>query len=1097
MGWRWRVLVRRLRDQAAVLATVAVVALVATTLLGTYALLLDGTQNDALDEALHRADDASVRFAATLRPNGEDPEAVLTAARDVVADTLDGIPSDEEVWRTGPLVRLPRPSASGPVPLGYVAAYPAVAEHGRLVTGSWPDRARDEAGRVPVAVPAEAAEAYGWQVGTVVPVSALRDEGRAEWVVVGTHELGGPRGVWERDRLDGRGHDGAFVVPGSAGMAVTDAWGPAVVDPSALTAPGSVENIDLVVVPRLAEAPRGAVGRMRAAVPDAPVALAAELRESDAGAALRTRVDRTVDGAWRELAVTRVGVVVVGLLLTVLATTVMLLAARLLGERRAAEAELLAARGAAPAQLRSLAVLEATLLLAAVTLVAPWCARALYGALVSGDLLGSAGFTVPAGVPAALVVTTAAVAAVLAVSLVVPQWHAAGSSAPSAHAGLVRAGADLALVALAGVALWQLLTYGSPFAAASAAATVDPVLAGAPALVALGAAVLALRLVPLVGRAADRLAARGRTLVAPLAAWQVARRPAAATGAVLVLVLAIASATFAQSFLATWRTSQLEQTDAAVGTDVRLEDLEGDGVPGARRTDGVLAAHPDVVGVPVVDRTETIGQAIDSSTRSSAQDTRLLAVDTTRPEVLRGRTDTPWPQVVAALVPPDRLPGVPLPGDTEWVVGEVTVEQEFPVPGEVGLSLVVEDANGVRTWVTSTVPTLDEPFPVWFRVPEMALPVQVVGLSARLRLSQVPPALLTSTDPGTTIGITIASARTLDRSLGAASFDDTVPTTPLPLGAAEAWQGNAYGGELPGKVDLEVRGSDITVTADQDAQALTGDSVGAHTTVAAWEGTADLHAVITADLAEEVSVGADERLLVSIGGIDTAVRVAAVVPYLPGSPRGPGLLVDSDALSRLVVRAGSPQTLVDAWWFGAPDDATAAGLARDLRTQALGEVTVRADERVTATSGPLRVSVPVALSLVGLGAGLLVVVGLGASASVAVRTRRLELARLQALGSDRGSLVRGLLGEHALLVAVGALSGVAIGFGLAQVVAPVLTVSGGGLRPVPAPVVAWPWSAQLLLVAALATGACLAVGVVAGLLVRRASGALLRLGDDR
>lgn len=1100
MGWRWRVLTRRVRDQGAVLATVAVVALTATTLLGTFALLLDGTQNDALDEALHRADDESVRFLATVRPNDEDPEVALGIARDVVEETLSGIPGDEEVWRSGPLVRLPGRTPTGAVPLAYTAAYPGLDENARLVAGAWPDAVRDGDGRLLVAVPALAAQEYGWQVGTVVPVGLSRGESRDEWVVVGVHELEGPRGTWDRDRLDGRGHDPAFPVPGSAGMSTTDAWGPVLVDPAALAARGSVESMELVVVPRLVDAPRGAVTALRAAVPDMQVALAADLRPTEARGAVRTRVDRTIDAAWRELAVTRAGVVVVGLLLTVLATTVMLLAARLLGERRAAEGELLAARGAAPRQLRSLAVLEAVGLLVAVTLVAPWASRALYGLLVGGELLGSAGFDAPEGAPVLLVATCALVGAVLAVSLVVPQWHAAGSSAPSAHAGLVRAGADLALVALAGVALWQLLTYGAPFAVPSAAATVDPVLAGAPALVALGAAVLALRLVPVVGRAADALAGRSRSLVAPLAAWQVARRPAAATGAVLVLVLAVASATFSQSFLATWRASQQEQADLAVGTDVRLDGLEGDGLPGARRTDAVLAAHPDVLAVPVVDRTASIGLAIDDFTRSSVQDTRLLAVDTTRPDVLRGRAGVPWSQVVAPLAPSEARPGVTLPGDTEWVAAEVRVEQQYPAPGEVGLSLVVQDAHGVRTWISSHVPSLAEPGSAWFRVPELALPVTVVGVSARLRLAELPADWAAAEERGegtSRTSITLASARAVDRSANALSFDDSAPSTPLALAELAAWPGTAFSGPVPYPADVAVSGTDVTVSADMDPIALSEPTIGGHTTIAAWEGEDELRAVLTADLAEEALVGPDDRVLVTVGGLDAVARVQAVVPYLPGTPRGPGMLVDSDALTRLLVDAGSPQTLLDGWWFAPPDDATARALAADLRTEALGDVTVRADERVTATRGPLRVSVPVALSLVGLGAGLLVVVGLGASASVAVRSRRLELARLQALGSDHGSLVRGLLGEHALLVAVGALAGVAIGLGLAHAVAPVLTVSGEGLRPVPAPGVAWPWGGQLLLTAALAVGACLAVGVVAGLLVRRASGALLRLGDDR
>ena len=128
---------------------------------------------------------------------------------------------------------------------------------------------------------------------------------------------------------------------------------------------------------------------------------------------------------------------------------------------------------------------------------------------------------------------------------------------------------------------------------------------------------------------------------------------------------------------------------------------------------------------------------------------------------------------------------------------------------------------------------------------------------------------------------------------------------------------------------------------------------------------------------------------------------------------------------------------------------------------------------------------------------VLAVAGFAMSATVTVRTRRLELARLQALGASRPGLVRSVLVEHGILGVLGLLAGLTLGGVLAQVVAPLVTVSAAGGRPVPAVLVQWPWATQLALVIVLVGLVAAAVALTANGLLRRASGELLRLGDER
>lgn len=1119
MGWRSRVLLGRLRDQATVIATVALVTFVATTLLGTFAFLLDVTGDDAVDAALARLPDSAVTLEATVRVRNQDTQAAIDAADGTFAATLGDLPAARTTWLTGRMWVLPRVGDSKVAPLAYPASTPLVPAQAELVSGAWPDRARDDAGLLPVNVPAVAAARYGWTLGTQVPVRTLGGQATDTWLVVGTHELTGSASSWSRDPLGGASHDGAYPVPGTMGKLVTDAWGPVVVAPDALLGRGVTETAHLLVTPDLGGAPRGALAATRDALESGQVRLSAALAEEDVSGSVRTQLGTSIDAAWRELTVTRVGVVVVGLLLVVLATTVMLLAARLLGERRAAEGELVAARGASPGQLRSLAVLEAALLAVLAATVAPWLARAVFVRLAATGGLDAAGLHAPAGVPVPVWVACAVVAVVLAVALVAPSWHTSGSSSAAAHAGLVRSGADLALVALGAVALWQLLDYGAPLTRGAQGARLDPVLVVGPALVTLGAAVLALRLVGPVAHAADALARRSRSLVAPLAAWQVSRRTAAATGTTLVVVLAVAAATFSHALLVTWRTSQLEQVDLALGTDARVDGLRGDRLTVSADARAALADAPDGVRLQAVgDRAVAVGRTLGVDRGSAAIDAHLVAVDTQDADALRGRTAVPWDDVVGGLATstqgtsPDPLStGTALPGSPQWLVATVTPGTAPAAQGTAYLALAVEDDAGVRSWVSIPDLSLSAPTPVAVEVPRADGPLRLVAATVVVGLPEPPEESALASTPRDRlghVGLALHGLRIVDRTVGATSPREAAEAaaaqgTPVDLGGV-AWQGSATSG---GTVRTLTSGDAATVPSLRDlpAGALVLDGeldmtkltesngrLVAHT----WAPQGPVRAVVTEALAERADLRATDAFWLRVGDAQVKMQADVVVPSLPGHPRGAAVLVDRTALGRAIVEAAGTDPLVDAWWLTAPDD-DAPTLAAAVASAVDGQATVRVTERATAVAGPLRVAVPAALSLVTAATGVLVLVGLGTSATAAVRSRRLELARLQALGAHRRSLVAGLLGEHALLVTLGAGAGLAIGYGLSRVVAPVLTVSADGRRPVPAPALVWQDGTALAITGGLAAGACLVVAVLAAVLVRRASGALLRLGDDR
>jgi hypothetical protein len=107
--------------------------------------------------------------------------------------------------------------------------------------------------------------------------------------------------------------------------------------------------------------------------------------------------------------------------------------------------------------------------------------------------------------------------------------------------GLAGRATDVAVLALAVLAGWQLRRYSVAAAGPNGTTGIDPVLALAPALALAGGTIAALRVLPAAGKAGGRLAARGRRLTAAMASWQVSRQPLRQGGTVLLIVLAVGS----------------------------------------------------------------------------------------------------------------------------------------------------------------------------------------------------------------------------------------------------------------------------------------------------------------------------------------------------------------------------------------------------------------------------------------------------------------------------------------------------------------------------------------------------------------------------
>lgn len=1091
MRWRRRLLRGRGQDQAPVVLVVALVAVASATLVGLLAGLLHVAERDAVPQSLSRLDPERTRLEATLWVSGDEVGPALDEAREGLARITGDVATTESTWLIGGLHALPT-ELGVPPELTYLAALPHDdPDLVRLASGRWPTGATDADGRVEVNVPVVAAQALGWEVGATIDARPWGEDQRDAFVVVGTHEATGPRGAWSRDRVRGAGRSAGFNLPGSAGLVKTTAWGPLVVDPTVFTGRRVVDTAYLVVQPDLARATADAVTAMRTQLDDGARILSDALTGPVSGR-LVTDVDTTIDATWRELVVTRAAVVTIGLLLGTLATTVLLLTARLLAERRAGEAELLAARGASPVQLRTVVVLEAAVLAALTWLVSPWLARAALVAATRSGPLAEAGYTVPPGVPGGVLLACGAIAVALAVTLCVPAWHTAGSTSRSVHGGLLRVGGDLALLVLGALALGQLVVYGSPLTrGADGGPRLDPVLVAGPALVCLAAATVALRAVAPVARAGERLARRARSLVLPLAAWQVARRSAVATGTVLVVVVAVAAGTFSAAFAATWRTSQLEQVDLAIGTDLRADDIDEAPLDASAAISAAAATYPDAHAQPVTDRVVGMGPRGNTGGVSGT----LVALDASRPQDLRGRSADPWRDVLAGLHTdePSTTAGTELPVGTQWLVLTGSVDTDPYLAGTVVLGLSVEDDQGVLTQLPPRSAPLGEPFELVMEVPEAGR-LRVVATDLTVVVEEA-ESILTTDYRLVPVRTTLTSARAVPREAGIGREVDVYEADAqhVPL-RFDGWSGVVTQGENT------VGGTEAEQVGAPGAWQLTGTmkvemwgTQPVRLLSAAWPVPRTVPVAVSRNVLDVLERRQD--LTITVAGVSVPLQVERLVERVPGVPRGIGVVADRTTLSRAVLAAGGRTDLLDSWWVAAPA-ATTAALAADLAGVDT-DVTTRAAARHEALTGPVRVAVPTAVSLVAGSAVLLVLVGTGAVAAASVRARRLELARLQALGASRGGLVGGVLAETALLVTVGAVAGLAAGYGLAAAVAPLLTLSPDGRTPSPAPWLVWGWGTQTLRTLGVVAAACGVTAVVAALGVRRTSGAALRMGDDR
>ncbi|QEU94318.1 FtsX-like permease family protein [Streptomyces kanamyceticus] len=639
----------RVRAHRLLLAAALLAVLLTTAVLATLTAFSGAIGDAALRQSLRtRSAPQAALVVRTQVPPGKD-DAAREEVEEGARRTFDGLPVRLRSLARSGTYALPEKERAGRGGQPDLTRFAALDRSRiKLVKGAWPTGTTGttgSGGTVEVALPETAAAKL--KLGPGAAPLTLTDRLTGPKVTVRVTGVYRPTDAtdpyWQLDELGGRGvRKGVFMT-----------YGPLLVAPSVLTGSRvSTEGTQWLATADFAAMTTRRVDALRDAATEGPAALTKN-RALGGNPSADTALPKVLDRAERALLVSRSTLLIVALQLIMLAGYALLLVARLLSTERGGETELLLARGGSRGRITWLAAVEALLLALPAAVIAPLLAAPLTRLLAGQGALSRTGLRLEVSAGTGVWLAGLVTALGCALAVVAPALSAASGGRRSVRVPALpaplRAGADVGLLVIAGVAYWQLDSRTSGSGALSddrgGQLGIDPLLVAAPALALLAGTVVTLRLLPPAARLAERRAARGRGLPGALAGWQLSRRPLRGAGPVLLLVLSVAMGMLAVGQGASWDRSQEDQADFRAGAQIRVlgsrvADGEQAGVFGA--LPGVRAAAPAVR---------------DTMSLSDDRQATVLALDTAKavPGLLT-RDDLGNGATITAALAPDREP---------------------------------------------------------------------------------------------------------------------------------------------------------------------------------------------------------------------------------------------------------------------------------------------------------------------------------------------------------------------------------------------------------------------------------------------------------
>jgi hypothetical protein len=1075
-GLAGAVVQRSLADWPVVLAA-WLLLICATTLLATGVVYGDAVASGGLHRALLAAPPAARALDASLPTFPDTLDALDAVIRPELAAAMASTGGEiVRIARSGSFADAATP-ADAVRDVTIFESADGLERRAPLVAGAWPIGGGDP---IQVAVSDAAAREMDLAVGdTLALVARLDPTVEANVVISGIWAVDPADALWLGEELEttGRTTGGTFTTRGpllvrEADLITIGGRSPRL--QASWRAVPTIPNLRVDGVDSLRAGADGLAARLRARLP------------IDMSPRVTTGLPALLDDVGRSILVSRSGVILLTIQFAVLAGYAVVLVAGLLLERRRSEIALMRSRGASGIHLVAMAVLESAMLAVPAAALAPFLALGTVGLLGLVGPTAGLGLTDSAtiGQNAILVSAIAGVACMLALTLPTLSVSASPAGARAATGRQARTtlaqrlGLDLALVAVAGAALWQLRLYGAPLTRnVRGTLGLDPLLVAAPAIGLLGGAVLALRVVPRIAELGEKLLVRGRGLVGSLGGRELARRPLRYTRAALLLMLAAALGTLSAAHAATWTRSQSDQADFTAVADVRA--IASPYSPLATWTAGPMyRAIPGVAAAaPVSLAPFSIGRTVRDGSLAGVDPAAVVRVASVHAMASgSGAAPDALAPLIAESVPP---PTIALPGTPARLALHVDVSfqqvggedestgKSFPPaplePGVAGFSaaLVVRDGDGRLFRTAEVAGSLSDPGQrLVFDLLDPA--AGAVRPYAPLALEGI-ELLIAPTDPVVIFGTAeVTGVETTDAPAGDAGWTRVTVDGGAP---GWGWDWTDPGGRRELFTPTPDHRNRVSVGTGQPIFGGFGSGMSFRLLARTAGASADpVVPVIASDalLARTGTVVGDQLTVSSLGAPLTVRVVGSTALFAPFDPAKPLLLADLPTVEVVrYITTGRTQG-ADEWWLKVAPGTEAAVLSA-LRSRTAGTASVVGREQLIhdLSSDPVPLGLIGILGLGSLAAMLFAGIGFLVSSTISTSERIGEFALLRALGLSTGQLSLWLSIESVFLLVVGLVAGSVLGLLLAWLVLPFATLTQTGLAPIPAPVVEVPWQALL------------------------------------
>ena len=1065
-------LVRRARASWLLLACVAVTVLLTTGLAAMLWAFAAGVVPAGALSTLASPQSRSVELVGQINASQAATDSRVIPATLRKAWPGVGFQLASALW-TGPIQVSSTTTLTTTIQLASLQGFSAQAT---LTAGTWPGPP-GHGGPVPVALPAAAASQLHVALGSVLTGPPQTGGAPISMRVTGLFRPNDPTSpYWSLDLLPISGISAPTTLPSTSSplpgggtplAPVSVGYGPAIVNPAAFGGPLTVSEASWLVLPQASPLAGGNIDALAASTRAAVSQLSTLL---PSGLQVTSDLPQLLAGIVSTGVLTQSLFTIAALELLLVAGAGLVLAARLLASLREGEFALLRARGATRWQLTRPVLAEALVVGAVAGLAGVLIGTRLVGSLARLDSLHLYGYVGHGIAPLAWL----SALAMLVLCVAVMTWPALRAMSPDAArrrrsrsarlAGAAWAGADVALVALAAVAVWQLRDYSAVAHPASGSLGIDPVIAVAPVLALAGLALIPVRGLPLLARLADKATDLERRLTAAMVSWQIARRPIRQTGPALLVVVATATATLALAGYSSWRQSTVDQAAFAVGADVRADS--GGGLPlGANaaisRAPGVTAATPaglaDIGG----------GSQLIALDASTADKTVLVRSDLS-PLPL----STLWQRITPAQASGLALPGQPERLAVLAALGAGPGSSAADISQLLGTATAYawfQDASGdtERVEASGSLPADGRPHSVVFPLAGLrpgSYPLRLLGFEVHYYLPPYLPKALPS----------VQNARLSIESLAVAATASGPFGQPFSRGAAlAAWQSepsatdvpagppNPFGGQPPADgappAILSWRGTaeggqQLTFNTGHNPSpsnmaaygALTGGNT-AQIVIAAPPPSVAVPAIATTGYLAANKLGVGSTVTVTLNGTPVGVQIVASVTRFPtvfGQNRA--LIADLAEVNDVLTGNQASPLPVTRWWLSITHGqvpALPAGLGLSVADRASQQTALLDDLLLT---GPRQ-----AMLAVGLAAVLLGVLGFSVSVAASLRSRRTQSAVFAALGVGKYAQAAQLCLEQCALSLPAAAVGLLAGIGLAQVMVPAITLSADAAEPVP------------------------------------------------